>query len=61
MAQQEGHSGSLPDAAHDEQHPISLDRRDGTLSPESSTCIRSTSSEDPVFSRGELIDIMDHM
>jgi len=61
MVDQEGQSGSIPDTPHDEPQPNTLDRRDGTLSPQSSTCIHSTSSEDPVLSRGELIDIMDHM
>jgi hypothetical protein len=61
MGQQEGQSGSIPDTTHDEQQPNSLDRRDGTFSSQSSICIRSTTSEDPLFSRGELIDIMDHM
>jgi hypothetical protein len=61
MGQQEGQRGSTPDTTHDGQQPNSLDKRDGTLSPQSSTCIRSTSSQDPLFSRGELIDIMDHV
>jgi hypothetical protein len=51
----------MPTTTQDEQQPKSLDTRDGTLSPQSSTCVRSTSSEDPLLSRGELIDIMDHM
>jgi hypothetical protein len=61
MGQQEDQSGSMPTTTQDEQQPKSLDTRDGTLSPQSSTCVRSTSSEDPLLSRGELIDIMDHM
>lgn len=61
MGQQEGQTGSVPETMQDEQHPKSTDTRDATLSPQSSTCIRSTSSQDPVLTRGELIDIMDHV
>jgi hypothetical protein len=61
MGEQEDQFGSMPTTTQDEQQPKPLDTRDGTLSPQSSTCIRSTSSEDPLLTRGELIDIMDHM
>jgi hypothetical protein len=61
MSQQDDQSGSMPTTIQDEQQPKPLDTRDGTLSPQSSTCIRSASSEDPLLTRGELIDIMDHM
>jgi len=61
MGQQEGQSEPSPHTTHEEQQFNRKDQRDDNLSPQSSTCIRSTSSQDPVLTRGELIDIMDHI
>jgi len=61
MDQHKDQSEPSPPTMHNKLQMDREDQRDGTLSPQSSTCIHSTSSQDPVLTRGELIDILDHI